>query len=133
MTMNPYTPATPPPASGQPLVRFGDVGMTDHWLITPQGMIPLAGTQIYITDQTRTERYTPTWAIVLAVLGFFFLFLGLLFLFVRETRVTGFMQITVTNGTFTHQTGEPAGYDTAAQLFELQNRANYARALIARA
>jgi hypothetical protein len=131
MTMNPYTPA-PPPSSGQPLVRFGDISFTDQWVITPQGTVPLANTQIYITDQTRTERFIPTWAIVLAVIGFFFFLLGLLFLLVKETRVTGFMQITVTNGTFTYQTGEPAGYNPAAQLYELQTRANYARGLIAR-
>ena len=114
-------------------MRIGDISFTDHWIITPQGTIPLANAQIYVTDQTRAERYTPTWAIVLAVIGFFFLLLGLLFLLVRETRVTGFVQITVTNGSFTYQTGEPASYNVPAQLFELQNRANYARGLIARA
>lgn len=126
--------ATSPVAvSSEPLVRFGDFYLTDHYLVTPQGTRPLTGTQIWITDQTKQERYTPGWAIVLAVLGFLFLFLGLLFLLVKSTRTSGFMQITVTNGDLTYQTAEPAGLDTGAQLFELQNRANFARGLISRA
>ena len=123
-----------PTAPGEhPLVSFGDISMTEHWLVTPQATLPLAGTQIIVTDQTRVERFTPAWAIVLAVIGFFFFFLGLLFLLVRENRVTGFMQITVVNGSFTYQSAERAAFDPGAQLFELQTRANYARGLIARA
>ncbi|WP_066042028.1 hypothetical protein [Herbiconiux solani] len=122
------------PSTEQPLVRFGDIVMTEHWLMTPQGTVPLAGTQIYITDQTRVDRVTPTWAIVLAIVGFFVVFLfSLLFLLARDNRVSGFMQITVVNGSFTYQSAEPVGYNPAAQLYELQNRANYARGLIARA
>jgi hypothetical protein len=82
---------------------------------------------------SREETFIPGWAIALAIIGFFFLLLGLLFLLVRERRTTGFMQITVSNGRFTYQTGEPARGDRAAQLYELQQRANYARGLIARA
>jgi len=33
---------------------------------------------------TFTRRYTPTWAVVLAIIGFFFFLLGLLFLLVKE-------------------------------------------------
>jgi hypothetical protein len=95
--------------------------------------MPLAGTQIFVADMTRTDRRIPTWAIVLAIIGAFFFLLGLLFLLVREDRRTGFVQMTLTNGAFTYQTAEPAGLDTATQMLELQNRANYARGVIARA
>ena len=117
-----------------PLVRFGDVTITEHWLVTPQGTRPLAGTQIFVTDMSRVERVVPTWAIVLTIVGFFFIFLlSLLFLLVKEDRVSGFAQITVTNGPLTHQTAEPMGPNPSATLWELQNRANYARGLVERA
>ena len=126
--------AQPSPSSpDQPLVRFGDVAVTEHWVVTPQGTVPLAGTQITVTDLTRVDRVIPTWAIVLAIIGAFFFLLGLLLLLVKENRVSGFAQITLTNGAFVYQTAEPAQYDRGLQFYELQNRANYARSLIARA
>ncbi len=121
------------PAAEPVMVQFGDIQMTEHWLVTPQGTFPLAGTHVFVADMSREERHIPGWAIALAIIGFFFFFLGLLFLLVKEARTTGFMQITVSNGTFTYQTGEPARGDRSAQFYELQNRANYARGMIARA
>jgi hypothetical protein len=115
------------------LVQFGDISITEHWVITPAGTAPLAGTQIFVTDLTREVRVIPAWAVVFAVIGFFFFLLGLLFLLVKETRTSGFMQISVTNGAFTYQSAELARGNRTNQLYELQNRANYARNLIARA
>lgn len=122
------------PASTQPLVRFGDFYLTEQWVVTPHGSIPLANCGIVVTDATRTDRVIPTWAVVVSIVGFFFVFLfSLLFLLARESRVSGFVQITVTNGAFTYQTGEPAQLNLPGQFFELQNRTNYAHGLIARA
>ncbi|MGY4858381.1 hypothetical protein [Cryobacterium sp. AP23] len=122
------------PAGQEPvLVQFGDINISEHWLITPAGTAPLRGTQIFVTDMTREERVIPAWAIVFAVIGFFFFFLGLLFLLVKETRTSGFMQVSVTNGAFTYQSAELTRGDRTHQLYELQNRANYARGVIARA
>ena len=127
-------PAGWAPAGQEPaLVHFGEITITEHWLITPAGSAPLRGTQIFVTDMTREERFTPAWAIVFAVIGFFFFLLGLLFLLVKETRTSGFMQISVTNGAFTYQSAELANGPRTNQLYELQNRANYARGVIARA
>jgi hypothetical protein len=137
--LEPHQPGDTPSAStwalaGQEpaLVQFGDISITEHWVITPAGTAPLRGTQIFVTDMTREERFTPAWAIVLAVIGFFFFFLGLLFLLVKETRTSGFMQISVTNGAFTYQSAELSRGNRTNQLYELQNRANFARSLIAR-
>ena len=122
------------PAHQEPvLVQFGDITLTEHWLVTPAGSAPLRGTQLFVTDMTREERYIPAWAIVFAVIGFFFFFLGLLFLLVKETRTSGFMQISVTNGAFSYQSAEMARGGRTAQLYELQNRTNFARGVIARA
>lgn len=115
------------------MVSFGDIHLTKHWLVTPQGTRELAGTQVFVADFTTQTRVIPGWAIVLAVLGFFFFLLGLFFLLVRETRTTGFLQVTVSNDGFTYQSAIPAQGDKTAQLFELQSRANYARGLISRA
>jgi ABC-type lipoprotein release transport system permease subunit len=53
----------------QPLVVIGDVTLTEHWLVTPSGSTGLAGTEIFVTDFTRVETKTPTWAIVLAIIA----------------------------------------------------------------
>jgi hypothetical protein len=137
-TAQPYPPAPEPV-----MVHFGDILMSEHWLVTPHDTVPLAGTSLWVLDQSREERYLPVWAATLALtgflfvllgfVGFFFALLGLLFLLVKETRTTGFMLITVSNGEFTHQTGEPARGNRAAQFHELGNRAAYAREMIARA
>lgn len=111
------------------LVMLGDIGVSQHWVVTPVGTVPIAGSQFFVADQTRVERYTPGWAIVLAVIGFFFFFLGLLFLLVRDTRVSGAFQFTVMNGAFTYQALEPASADIARQHIEANNRANFARSL----
>lgn len=138
--LDPYRPgdsgpaATWAPAGQEPvLVQFGDISISEHWLVTPAGSAPLRGTQIFVTDMTREERYIPGWAIAFAIIGFFFFFLGLLFLLVKETRSSGFMQISVTNGAFTYQSAELTRGNRTNQLYELQNRANFARGVIARA
>jgi hypothetical protein len=124
----------PPPLNEQPLVRFGDFSLTEHWAVTPQGSIPLAGCQIFVANNTRVDRVIPTWAIVVAIVGLFVITVfSLLFLLAKEDRVSGFAQITITNGSFTYQTCEPAQFNLAAQFSELQSRTNYAQALIARA
>ncbi|MEO7122663.1 MAG: hypothetical protein ABI400_06010 [Lacisediminihabitans sp.] len=126
-------PAAAMQAQDPVLVRFGDAQLSQHWLVTPQGTMPLRGTQIFVADMSQETRMIPGWAIALAIIGAVFFLLGLFFLLVRETRRTGFMQITITNGAFTYQTAEPVVGDRAGQLFELQARANYARGIVARA
>jgi hypothetical protein len=115
----------------QPLVVIGDVPLKEHWLVTPSGSTGLAGTEIFVTDFTRVETKTPTWAIVLAIIGFFFFFLGLLFLLVRDQVATGYVQVTVRNGPLLHTTNIPAANSaTAPDVF---GRVQYARHVIAQA
>lgn len=119
--------------SEHPLVGFGDTTFTEHWIVTPNGTVPLEGAQIVVTDYTRVVRVTPTWAVIVAIVGLFFIFVfSLFFLLAKEDRVTGYYQITITAGGFTHQTVEPVVGYPGAQLHELQNRANYARWLVSR-
>ncbi len=54
---------------------------------SPFYAIPLADiTDIRVADDSYETRVTPTWAVVLAVIGAFVFLLGLLFLLVKETR-----------------------------------------------
>jgi hypothetical protein len=129
--MSDMVPSHQSSAPEQPLVVIGDVTLTEHWLVTPAGTTPLAGTEIFVTDFTRVESKIPTWAIVLAIIGFFFALLGLLFLLVREQVATGYVQVTVRNGPVLHTTNVPAAHaGTAPDVF---GRVQYARHLIAQA
>lgn len=65
----------------------------DQSLVTPVGTFDLRNVNVMAFDQSREERYIPGWAIVMAIIGFFFAFLGLLFLLVRETRFSGLVVV----------------------------------------
>lgn len=123
-----------PAVSGQPetpLVSFGDVVISRSWLVTPVGTRRLAGTQLVATDMSRVESRIPTWAIVVAVVTAFFFLLGLLFLLVRENRLVGVVQVTVTNGELAYAVQVPVG--SPAQAQDVHARVAYARELIAAA
>lgn len=109
-----------------PLVVIGEIAVTSNWLVTPAGTVPLAGAEFFVTDFTRVEQKTPTWAIVLAIVGFFFVFiLSLLFLLARESRLTGYVQVTVRNGHLQYQSNIPVmSSATAPDVF---GRVEYAR------
>jgi hypothetical protein len=115
--------------SGQPLTSIGDITITQTEVITPAGRFPIKGSIWTVNDMTQTSESTPAYAIILAVLGFLFCLIGLLFLLIKERRVTGYVQVTVQgNGVF-HSTMIPArGYQTAQQVMQ---QVNYARSLAA--
>ena len=126
----------PTPPSSLPvdpwLVQFGDVSVSRHWVGSPAGNHPLAGTTFTVTDLSRVESQTPTWAVVAAIVGFFFVFLfSLFFLLVKENRVTGQLNVTVQNGTYFHVTQVPVVGPGA--IADLHARVNYARQLTAAA
>ena len=113
------------------MTSIGDIAFSTHWLVTPVGTKPLRGTQILVTDFSRTESKIPGWAIVLAVLGALFFLLGLLFLLVKETVTTGSVQVMVHNDGLSHAT--QVFVRSPYEVAEIQQRANYARQLIAAA
>jgi hypothetical protein len=89
------------------VVTIGDVGVTRHWVVTPNGHAPVAGSRWIILDLSRTDKKIPTWAIVLAVVFALACLLGLLFLLVREEQTTGYVEVTVMSGSLTHVTQIP--------------------------
>ena len=116
-----------PTRTGQPLVQIGDITVTQDEVVTPSGRIPLGQAQLMFTDGSMTSQVTPGWAVVLAVLGFFFFLLGLLFLLVKEERTTGFVTVTVTGPGFMHACRMPAF--SRAQVNDVLARVNHANGL----
>lgn len=111
------------------LISLGDISVTQHSVITPNGTYPLAGTNWMVQDNSIATRHIPTWAIVVTVITVWFFLLGLLFLLVHETRVQGYVQVIVQGPGLYHATQVPAvGPQTA---YELNHRVHYVRQLVA--
>lgn len=90
------------------LLWIGDIGVTQHWVVTPNGAAPLAGSQWIVRDGTRVEERIPPYAIVLAILFALACLLGLLFLLMKERHVVGFVEVTVRSGGVYHVAQIPA-------------------------
>ncbi|GAA1104969.1 hypothetical protein [Nocardiopsis composta] len=123
-------PMAPVPAGGPTLTTIGDIAVTQTEVITPAGRFPIKGSVWTVTDMSRVEKTTPVWAIIVAILVFWWTcLLGLLFLLVKEERVTGHIQVTVQGGGTYHSTMVPAlGRATGAHVAQ---QVNYARSLAA--
>jgi len=93
--------APPAPFVGvEPYVAsLADIGVTPHWVVTPRGTAPLAGSQWWLTDRGAWTQQIPVWAIVLAIV---FFPLGLLFLLCKESRWSTWLEVTVRSGTLVH-------------------------------
>ncbi len=99
------------PVPGRPeqfVLTIGDIGISPSWVVTPNGTAPLRDSQWTVQDRTFITQTTPTWAIVMAVLGIVFCLLGLLFLIVKEDRITGYTEVTVRSGNVFHAVQLPA-------------------------
>jgi hypothetical protein len=92
----------------QILLSIGDIGVSRSWVVTPNGSAPLAGSQWIAQDRTYTQRSMPTYAIVLAIVFAFACLLGLLFLLIKEDRMTGYVEVSVHSGNLFHVTQLPA-------------------------
>ncbi|MBB6119011.1 hypothetical protein [Nocardiopsis algeriensis] len=125
-----YVPMQPDAPHEAVLCTIGDIAFTQTTVITPGGRFPLKGSVWTVTDMSRTERSTPVWAIVVAILVFWWTcLLGLLFLLVKEQRTSGHVQVTVQNHGHYHATSVPASYPGLAE--QINQQVNYARSLAA--
>ncbi len=86
------------------IYTISDIGVSRYWVVTPVGTALLRGSKWAIRENVQVQRLTPSWAIVLAVLFFWVCFLGLLFLAVKEDRVTGTVEVSVATSHFTYVT-----------------------------
>jgi hypothetical protein len=97
---------------------------------TPAGEFPLRGTTWQVTELWLPEQKTPTWAIVLTIVGFFVVGpFSLLFLLVRQTVYRGVAQVTVNS--WTHQYVARIPVTDSAHVQYLQHQVNYVRSLAA--
>jgi len=120
-----------PAVPEQPLCQIGEIMVTTTMVHTPVGGCPLRGSQWTAQDQWIATQKTPTWAIVLAIVGFCILTIfSLLFLLAKETVLNGTVQVTVANGPFTYTARVPVFNHMAAQ--HVHNQVNYARAMAMR-
>lgn len=114
---------------GAILGTIGDISYDARAVHVPGRSFPIAGSVWTVRDQSRSERVMPSWAIICAIVFFLFCFLGLLFLAVKETRVSGYVEVEVRQGANFHVTQVPA---VGPQTLTWANSAvNHARSVAA--
>lgn len=112
------------------LDTIGDIAVTQNTVITPAGRFPIRGSVWTMTDMSRTETSTPVWAIIAAILTFWWTcLLGLLILLVKETKTTGHIQVTVQSNGHYHAT--QIMVRDRAHAMHVNQQVNYARSLAA--
>jgi hypothetical protein len=127
----PTYPVTAPLPGPEPvIVQIGEIQVSSTTVRTPAGQFPLKGSQWTVTDQWIAEQKIPTWAVVLAVVGFFCLtFFSLLFLLVKETTYTGVVVVQVQNGPHHYVSRVPV--NSQAYVQHVYQQVNYVRSLAA--
>jgi hypothetical protein len=123
-------PAGPlPPNPADPvLVMIGDIRVTQSAVLTPVGWCPTRGATWNVVERVYPRSKIPTWAIVLAIVGFFCLTIfSLLFLLAKETVYEGFVEVYVQQNQFQYVTRVPVNQPAAVQA--LHGQVNYARSL----
>lgn len=124
-------PAGTGAGTGQP-VLVGDITVQPDGIFSPQGRLPLEGAQIQVTNMTRPVSKTPTWAVVVAILGFFIVTVfSLFFLLAKETVIEGGYEVRASGPTGQLVSFVPVTQQTAGWIWQdLQQRAAAANALI---
>jgi len=118
------------PMAGPVVAQIGEIAVTSSTVHTPAGDIPLRGSTWHVTDQWLTEQKIPTWAVIMAIVGFCVLTVfSLLFLLVKETVYRGVVQVTVSNGQQQYVARVPVANQPQAQY--LYQQVNYVRSLAA--
>ncbi len=131
---NPYSASslsTPPTSQEAFAVTIGDIGVSKHRIVTPNGTAQLAGSQWIVRDMTRTDTRIPGWAIALAIIFAFACLLGLLFLLVKERTMSGYVEVQVQSGSLIHVTQIPAS--DPRQIAYVRQLVAYAQSMAAAA
>jgi hypothetical protein len=124
-----WLPAANAPASEPVLVTIGDIACTRTKVITPGGTRPLAGTTWSVSNNTMTTSSVSTLGVVLCIVFFLFCLLGLLFLLMKDTRTTGYVQVSVQGDGLYHAVQIPVSAPFA--VGQIEQQVNYARSLAA--
>lgn len=127
---NAGVPTTAAPSRpDQVLARFGRVEFTADTLHTPAGSLPLSRARLDWHTKMHTQRHTPQWTIISAIVGFFVIGpFSLLFLLAGGKTTTLFARVAITaeNG-FSYQ--EHLEVRNAHEMGELRARIDYANNL----
>ena len=113
------------------LLTLADIGITSDMVVTPNGSGPLAGSQWICTDMTRTETKIPGVAICLAIIFSVLCLIGLLFLLMKESVMTGYVEISVRAGSVYHRAQVPVS--SPAQVQQVRSLVASAQQMAARA
>lgn len=125
-----YQPAVPQPPAGAdtPIGAIGEIAYSQNTVMTPVGRFPIRGTVWTVNDLSRTERTTPSWAVVAAILlSLWTCLLALLLLLVKEQKTTGHVQVTV-QGYDKHYTTSVL-VTHPAMVGQIHQQVNHARGL----
>src|ERR1035437_4095050 len=123
--------AAPPTLSQPYLITIGDIGVTPTQIVTPNGSGALAGSQWIFVDMSRTETKIPTVAIILAIVFALLCLIGLLFLLMRETIITGYAEVSVHSGNLYHKIQIPV--KSKGDVDRIRELVNKAQSLAAQA
>jgi hypothetical protein len=127
---SPQPVTSPYPATEPVIAQIGEIQVTATTVRTPAGEFPLKGSQWTVTDQWTAEQKIPTWAIVLAIVGFFCLTIfSLLFLLAKETVYHGVVLVQVNNGPYHYVSRVPVTNQMYVQ--HIYQQVNYVRSLAA--
>jgi hypothetical protein len=97
----------PPILENASTLTIGDIAITNDKVITPNGIGNLAASQWIFSDMSRTESRIPSTAIILAIVFALLCLIGLLFLLMRETKITGYAEVSVHTGNLFHKVQIP--------------------------
>jgi hypothetical protein len=126
----PYPPADSYPPGEPVIAQIGEIQVTATTVRTPAGQFPLKDSQWTVTDQWTATQKIPSWAITLAIVGFFCLTVfSLLFLLAKETVYNGVVLVQVHSGPFHYVARIPA--TNQMQVQHVYQQVNYVRSLAA--
>jgi hypothetical protein len=130
LPVSPYPQTTPYPVAEQVITQIGEIQVTSTTVRTPAGQFPLRGSQWTVTDQWVATQKIPSWAITLAIVGFFCLtFFSLLFLLAKESVYQGVVLVQVQNGPNQYVSRVPVNNQMYVQ--HVYQQVNYVRSLAA--
>ena len=113
-----------PPTTRASLVQVGEIQATDTTVFTPVGSCPLKGAVFTMMDTHQETQVRPGWTIVVAILLFPF---GLFALLCKDTKCSGYVNVTVQNAGFSFTTQVGVAYQ--AQVWQTNDIVKYLRAL----
>lgn len=118
------------PTADDIVASIGDISFSARTIHVPGRSFPMAGSIWTVRDNTMVTRQMPQWAWVGVIVGILFCGLGLFFLLVRETVVSGYIDVEVRNGSDYFVTQVPAR-NSLGTLGQVRQLVDYARSLSA--